>query len=79
MINFGERKIPIGRNVVNMDFGEKCVFRKAIPTMSSISVAKHRKFKEKEFGGKNVYYNKYGQLTHRGDPEHNIYGDEKDD
>ena len=40
---------------------------------------KHRKFKEKEFGGENVYYNKYGQLTHRGDPEHHIYGDETDD
>lgn len=40
--------------------------------------SKHRKFKEREFCGERVYYNKYGQLTHRGDPEHHIYGDKKD-
>ena len=38
----------------------------------------HRKFKEKEFCGEKVYYNKYGELTHRGDPEHHIYGDKND-
>ena len=43
---------------------------------------KHRtkkKFREKEFSIENIYYNKYGQLTHRGDPEHHLHGDEKDD
>ena len=38
----------------------------------------HRKFKKREFGGEKVYYNKYGQLTHQGDPEHHIYGDKRD-
>ena len=41
--------------------------------------SKFRKFKEREFGGEKVYYDKHGQLTHKGDPEHHIYGDEKDD
>ena len=40
--------------------------------------SKHRKFKKKEFSAENVYYNKYGQLTHQGDPEHHIYGDKRD-
>lgn len=40
--------------------------------------SKHRKFKEREFSGERVYYNKYGQLTHQGDAEHHIYGDKKD-
>ena len=33
-----------------------------------------KKFKEREFGGQCVYYNKYGQLTHQGDPEHHLWG-----
>ena len=41
--------------------------------------SRHRKFKKREFGGERVYYDKYGQLTHRGDPEHHLYGDKKDD
>ena len=41
--------------------------------------AKYRKFKEKEFGQKKVYFNKFGQLTNQLDPEHHIYGDEADD
>ena len=43
------------------------------------SNSRHRKFKEKEFAGENVYYNQYGQLTNRRNPEHHIYGDKKDD
>ena len=37
------------------------------------------KFKNKEFGGEKVYFNKYGELTHRRDTEHHLYGDKKDD
>ena len=40
--------------------------------------ARYKKFKHTEFGGQNVYYNKYGELTHKGDPEHHLYGDEND-
>ena len=43
------------------------------------TTSRHRKFKQREFGGENVYYNKYGQLTHRRDPQHHIEGDKKDD
>ena len=39
----------------------------------------YRKFKNKEFGGQNVYYNKYGELTHKGDPGHHLYGDKNYD
>lgn len=38
----------------------------------------YKKFKNKEFSGQKVYYNKYGELTHRGDPEHHLYGDKND-
>ena len=38
--------------------------------------ANFKKFKSKEFGGQNVYYDKYGVLTHKGDPKHHLYGDE---
>lgn len=41
--------------------------------------SKYRKFKNKEFSQEKVYYNKFGQLTNRFDPEHHINGDEKDD
>lgn len=41
--------------------------------------SRHRKFKQREFGGEKVYYNKYGQLTHKHDPQHHIEGDKKDD
>ena len=40
--------------------------------------SQHRHFKKREFSGESVYYDKYGQLTHRGDPEHHLYGDKKD-
>lgn len=50
-----------------LDFWEK-------PFTSS----KHRRFKSKEYSGQNVYYNKYGELTHRGDPDHHLYGAEND-
>ncbi len=36
----------------------------------------YRQIKNQEFKGQKVYYNKYGELTHRGDPEHHIHGDE---
>ena len=38
----------------------------------------YRKFKNKDFSGQNVYYDKYGNLTHRGDPKHHIYGEKND-
>ncbi len=37
----------------------------------------YRKFKNREYGGGKVYYNKYGELTHQGDPLHHIDGHEK--
>lgn len=40
--------------------------------------SKYRKFKKREFGGERVYYNRYGQLTNRFDPEHHIFGDKND-
>lgn len=42
------------------------------------SNSKFRKFKEKEFGGQEVYYDKYGKLTSRKDPAHHLYGEEND-
>lgn len=44
----------------------------------SFTNSEYKKFKNKEFSGQNVYYNKYGELTHKGDPEHHLYGDEND-
>lgn len=40
--------------------------------------ARYRKFKKREFSGERVYYNKHGQLTRQGDPEHHLYGDKRD-
>ena len=41
--------------------------------------SQHRRFKSKEFSGKKVYFNKYGERTNKIDPEHHLYGDKKDD
>lgn len=35
-----------------------------------------RRFNRREFGGQNVYYNKYGELISRRDPEHHLYGED---
>ena len=41
--------------------------------------SRHRKFKSREFSQEKVYYNKFGQLISQHDPDHHLYGDEKDD
>jgi hypothetical protein len=41
--------------------------------------SRFKKVRNRGFSHENVYYNKYGELTHQWDPEHHIYGDEKDD
>lgn len=40
--------------------------------------SRHKKFQRKEFMGKKVYFNRYGQLTNKNDFNHHLFGDKKD-
>lgn len=43
------------------------------------SNSQHKKFKRKEFTNKKVYYDRYGNLVDRRNPDHHLQGDKKDD
>lgn len=42
----------------------------------NISSNSYNKFRDKEFSGKDVYYNKYGEVVSKRDPSHHIYFEE---